>query len=189
MPLLIFSFPFSSCMGWAKNSISIPIIKWRTEDGDLCDCKNSISIPIIKGWRVFLYLPIFYTSASVRVHKIFSPRQPTFPGDFSLWLRWLLFSLSAQSFRSGFIASARSFLLPLSSWPHVPVRCDSFFTERLVLLALSMSCSRCCQVGLGLRFLITAKAWSFSVCMCGLLQGEAGIILESPDQKTQVFLV
>jgi hypothetical protein len=25
--------------------------------------------------------------------------------------------------------------------------------------------------------------------MCGLLQGEAGIILESPDQKNQVFLV
>jgi hypothetical protein len=64
---------------------------------------------------------------------------------------------------------------------HVPVQCDSFFAERLVLLALSVSCGPCCHVGLGLRFLIAAKASPFSVCMCGLLQDEVDIIFESPD--------
>jgi hypothetical protein len=45
--------------------------------------------------RIFLYLPVFCTKAPVRAHRTFSPRRPTFPADFSLWLRWLLFSLPA----------------------------------------------------------------------------------------------
>jgi hypothetical protein len=65
--------------------------------------------------RVFLCLPVFCTRAPVRAQMTFSPRRLTFPADFSLWLRWLLFSLPAQSFCSGFITSAQSFLLSLSS--------------------------------------------------------------------------